>query len=341
MKIELSTKGHQAMPADGTMSALVYDRYGTPDVLRIEKVPIPTPKAQEVLVAIRAASINSWDWDLLRGQPFITRLEGWRTPRYRTLGADIAGRVVAVGASVTRFRPGDEVFGDLSGCGWGGFAEFVCASEAALTPKPAGIGFEQAAAVPQAGVLALQGLRDAGGLKPGGRVLFNGAGGGVGTLGIQYAKLHGAEVTGVDKAGKLESLRALGADHVIDCEKENFTANGRQYDLILDVVGNRPIRAIKRALRPGGTYVMVGGPMPRILHAALAGPLTSRLEKRNVKVLVHKPNHPDQSVWASLMEDGRVTPVIDRQFALRDAAEALRYFGEGRAIGKVIVSMAS
>ncbi|WP_148929819.1 NAD(P)-dependent alcohol dehydrogenase [Paenibacillus methanolicus] len=321
------------------MRALVYDHYGTPDELRIEKMPIPTPLAHQVLVAVRAASVNSWDWDLLRGKPYITRLGGWRSPRYRTLGADIAGRVAAVGAAVTRFRPGDEVFGDLSGCGWGGFAEYVCASEAALTPKPAGISFEQAAAVPQAGVLALQGLRDAGRLQPGGHVLFNGAGGGVGTFGIQYAKLHGAEVTSVDKPGKLETLRDLGADHAVDYTQEDFTAGGRQYDLILDVVGNRPIRAIKRALRSGGTYVIVGGPMPRILHAAIAGSVTSRLENRNVKVLVHKPNHLDQSVWASLMEDGRVTPVIDRQFALREAADALRYFGEGRAIGKVVVSM--
>lgn len=339
MKIELTTKGHQAKFAAGAMRALVYERYGTPDVLRIEETAIPTPKEHEALVAVRAASVNSWDWDLLRGKPYIARLGGLRAPRYRTLGADIAGRVVAVGAAVTRFRPGDEVFGDLSGCGWGGFAEYVCASEAALTPKPARIGFEQAAAVPQAGVLALQGLRDAGKLQKGQRVLINGAGGGVGTFGIQYAKLHGAEVTGVDKAEKLAMLQSLGADHVIDCAAEDFTATGRRYDLILDVVGNHSIRAIKRALNTGGSYVMVGGPMPRILQAALTGPLSARLARKNVKVLVHKPNHDDQSAWSSLIEAGHVTPVIDRTFSLDDAVQALRYFGEGRAIGKVIVSM--
>ncbi|MFB9328911.1 NAD(P)-dependent alcohol dehydrogenase [Paenibacillus aurantiacus] len=339
MKIELTTNGHQATPAAGTMRALVYERYGTPDVLRLEEVDIPKPRDHEALIAVRAASVNSWDWDLLRGKPFITRLGGWRSPRYRTLGADIAGRVVAVGTAVTRFRPGDEVFGDLSGCGWGGFAEYVCANEEALTLKPAGISFEQAAAIPQAAVLALQGLRDLGKLREGHRVLINGAGGGVGTFGIQYAKLHGAEVTGVDKSEKLETLRAVGADHALDYTKADFTASGRQYDLILDVVGNRSIRAIKRALATDGTYVMVGGPMPRILQAALAGPVSERLERKNVKVLVHKPNHHDQSIWRDLVATGQVRPVIDRLFSLQEAAQALRYFGEGGAIGKVIVSM--
>ncbi len=321
------------------MKALVYDEYGLPDVLRIEEVAVPAPKDHEVLIAVHSASVNSWDWDLLRGKPYIARLGGLRKPRYRILGADVAGRVVAVGANVQRYKPGDELFGDLSGCGWGGFAEYACASETALTPKPVGLSFEQAAAIPQAGVLALQGLRDSGKLRAGHRVLFNGAGGGVGTLGIQYAKLHGAEVTGVDAAEKLPMLRSIGADEVVDYAKEDFTAIGPRYDLILDVVGNRPLSAIKRALKPGGTYVMVGGPMSRILQTALTGPLVAKLAKKRMKVLLHKPNHGDQFVWKELTEARHVVPVIDRLFALDDAAEALRYFGEGRVQGKVVVRM--
>lgn len=323
----------------GTMRALVYEKYGLPDVLRIEEAEVPVPAAHEVLIAVHAASVNSWDWDLLRGKPFITRLGGFRKPRYRTLGADIAGRVVAVGAAVRRFRPGDEVFGDLSGCGWGGFAEYVCASEQALTLKPEGLSFEQAAAIPQAAVLALQGLRDSGKLRQGHRVLINGAGGGVGTFGIQYAKLHGAEVTGVDKAEKLELLRSVGADRVVDCAKEDFVAGGPRYDLILDVVGNRSVFEIKRALNPGGAYVMVGGPMRRILLTLATGPLFAWLTKKRMHILVHKPNHDDQLVWKELAEGGQVVPVIDRRYSLADASEALKYFGEGRVQGKVVVCM--
>ncbi|MBO9597157.1 MAG: NAD(P)-dependent alcohol dehydrogenase [Cohnella sp.] len=321
------------------MKALVYDEYGSPDVLRIEEVAVPVPKDHEVLIAVQAASVNSWDWDLLRGKPYIARLGGLRKPRYRTLGADVAGRVVAVGANARRYKPGDEVFGDLSGCGWGGFAEYACACETALTPKPVGLSFEQAAAIPQAGVLALQGLRDSGKLREGHRVLINGAGGGVGTFGIQYAKHRGADVTGVDAAEKLSMLRSVGADEVVDYAKEDFAASGPSYDIILDVVGNRSLSEIKRALKPGGTYVMVGGPTSRILQAALAGPLIARFSKKRMKVLLHKPNHDDQFVWKELVEAGYVVPVIDRRFALADAAEALRYFGKGRVQGKVVVCM--
>lgn len=319
------------------MKALVYDTYGPPDVLRIEETEMPVPKAREVLIEVHAASVNSWDWDLLRGKPYITRLGGLRKPRYRTLGADVAGRVVAVGADVRLWRPGDEVFGDLSGCGWGGFAEYVCANEEALTEMPAGLSFEQAAAIPQAAVLALQGLREAGKLREGQRVLINGAGGGVGTFGIQYAKRFGAEVTGVDGAEKLETLRSLGAVRTIDYRTEDFAAGGAQYDLILDVVGNRSIFAIQRALKPGGTYVMVGGKMSRLLQALVASPFIGWFAKKKARILVHKPNREDQRVWKELAEAGYVTPVIDRHYALTDAAEAIRRLGEGRAIGKVVV----
>lgn len=337
MKTGIETKEHQASLGTGTMRALVYETYGQPDVLRIEEVEIPKPKEHEVLIAVHAASVNSWDWDLLRGKPFVNRIGGMRRPRYRILGADIAGRVIAVGAAAKRFRPGDEVFGDISGCGWGGFAEYVCADEKALTPKPEGISFEQAAAIPQAAVLALQGLRDKGKLAKGSHVLINGAGGGVGTFGIQYAKLHGAVVTGVDRAEKLETLLSVGADHVVDYMNEDFTAGDKRYDLILDVVGNRSVFAIQRALQQGGTYVMVGGPFPRIFQTLLTAPLTAKLQKKTLGLLIHKPNHEDQLIWRSLVETGQVKPVIDRVYSLGDAAKAFEYFGQGRAIGKVVV----
>ncbi|GMK48633.1 NADPH:quinone reductase [Paenibacillus glycanilyticus] len=323
------------------MKALVYKAYGSPEVLELKEVDVPVPKEHEVLIEVHAASVNSWDWDLLRGKPYITRIGGFRKPRYPILGADIAGKIIAVGASATRFRPGDEVFGDLSGCGWGGFAEYVCAGEEALTPMPKRLSFEQAAAIPQAAVLALQGMRDKGNLQTGQKVLINGAGGGVGTFAIQYAKLHETEVTAVDRAGKRDMLLSLGADHVLDYKKEDFTANGRQYDLILDVVGTRSVFEVKRALKKGGTYVMIGGLMPRLLQTLLAAPLIRRFEKKNMTILVHKPNHADQQVWKSLAEAGRIAPVIDRLYGLQDAAEALRYFGEGEFKGKVVVRIKS
>ncbi|WP_336790179.1 NAD(P)-dependent alcohol dehydrogenase [Paenibacillus sp. MMO-177] len=324
-----------------TMKALVYEAYGSPEVLQIKEVDVPAPKEHEVLIEVYAASVNSWDWDLLRGKPYINRIGGLRKPRFPILGADIAGKIIAVGASVTRFRPGDEVFGDLSGCSWGGFAEYVCAGEDALTPMPKRLSFEQAAAIPQAAVLALQGMRDKGNLRKGQQVLINGAGGGVGTFAIQYAKLHEAEVTAVDRACKRDMLLSLGADHVQDYRNEDFTANRRQYDLILDVVGTRSVFKVKRALKKGGTYVMIGGLMPRLLQTLLAAPLIRRFEKKNVTILIHKPNDADQQVWKLLAEAGQVTPVIDRLYGLQDAAEAFRYFGEGEFKGKIVVRIKS
>jgi NADPH:quinone reductase-like Zn-dependent oxidoreductase len=323
------------------MRALVYDKYGSPDVLRIEEMEAPAPNDHEVLIEVRAASVNSWDWDLLRGQPYLTRLGALRKPRYRILGADIAGRVAVVGAKVRRFRPGDDVFGDISGCGWGGFAQYVCAAEDALTAMPAGLSYEQAAAIPQAAVLALQGLRDKGMLRKGHRLLINGAGGGVGAFAIQYGKWLGAEVTGVDSAEKLDTMRSVGADHVLDYTKQDFTAAGRTYDLILDVVGNRSVASIKRALKPGGAYVMVGGLPSRLLQVLVAAPWVAWLEKKKLAILIHKPNHDDQQVWKTLIEEGEVVPVIDRRYSLDEAAEAFRYFGEGRVKGKVVVVMDS
>ncbi|SFI31107.1 NADPH:quinone reductase [Paenibacillus sp. UNC496MF] len=337
MGVEIKASGFPDERSARTMTAMVYDTYGSPEVLRMEEADIPVPEDREVLIEVHAASVNSWDWDLLRGKPYLTRLGGFRKPRYRILGADIAGRVIAAGAKVKRFRPGDEVFGDLSGCGWGGFAEYASASEEALTQKPVGLSYEQAAAIPQAPVLALQGIRDKGNLRNGHRVLINGAGGGVGTFAVQYAKLHGAEVTGVDSAGKLDMLRSVGADHVLDYTIDDFTTIGQRYDLILDVVGNHSVSAVKRALASGGTYVMVGGSLYRILRALLAAPLSAWLERKKIAVFVHKPNHDDQMVWKALVEAGQVVPVIDRQYPLKDAAQAIRYLGEGRAKGKIVV----
>jgi len=321
------------------MNAVVYDSYGTPEVLRVEQVDIPTPKDNEVLVEVHATSVNSWDWDLLRGKPYINRIGAFRHPRYRILGADIAGRVISVGSAAKRFKPGDEVFGDLSGCGWGGFAEYVCASEEALTPKPAGITHVQAAAIPQAAVLALQGLRSQGNLQKGEHVLINGAGGGVGTFAIQYAKLQGAEVTAVDRGEKLDMLLEIGADHVLDYTKEDFTASGPSYNLILDVVGNRSAFALKRALVKGGTYVMIGGLMPHILLTLVGSPFVSWLEKKKLTLLIHKPNHGDQMIWKELVESGQVTPFIYREYALNETSQAIRDLGEGRVKGKAVVCL--
>ncbi len=322
------------------MKAIVMERYGTPDVLELKDVARPAPEADEVLVRVHAASVNDWDWGLLRGEPFISRLlYGLLTPRVRIPGCDIAGRVEAVGAAVRSFRPGDEVYGDLCMSGFGAFAEYACAPEAALARKPAGMTFEQAAAIPQAGMLAVQGLIDAGRIRSGQKVLLNGAGGGVGTFALQIARLHDVEVTVVDKPGKLDVLRALGADHVIDYLQEDFTRGGELYDLILDVKTNRSPFAYARALRPGGIYATVGGTMPRLLQVWILGPLISRLHGKQVRLVTLKPNK-DLDYMNSLFEAGRLTPVIDGPFGLADLPEALRLFGAGDHRGKIVVTMA-
>ncbi len=269
------------------MKAIVYTKYGPPDVLELKEVEKPTPEDNEVLVKVHAASVNSWDWDRLRGT-FQGRLGAFRKPKNKILGADIAGRVEAVGSNANQFQPGDEVFGDISGFrarDWGGFAEYVCAREDLLALKPASMTFEEAAAVPQAGILALQGLRDKRQIQPGQNVLINGAGGGVGTFAVQIAKSFGAEVTGVDSARKLDMLRKIGSDHVIDYTKEVFTKSGKRYDLILDVVGSRLIFDYKRALSPKGIYVMVGGSTAQGLQAMLLGPWLSRSGNQQIGIL--------------------------------------------------------
>ena len=323
------------------MIAVVYTKYGPPDVLELKEVEKPTPKDNEVLIKVHAASVNSWDWDLLRGTPFVNRLMfGILKPKTGILGCDIAGQVEAVGRNVKQFQPGDEVFGDISGCGWGGFAEYVCARENVLVLKLASMTFEEAAAVPQAAVLALQGLRDKGHIQPGQKVLINGAGGGAGTFGVQIAKSFGAEVTGVDSTSKLDMLRSIGADQVIDYTQEDFTKSGQVYDLILDVVTYRSIFDYKRALSPKGIYVMLGGgSWARVFQTMFLGPLISMTGGKKMGLLMHKPNRKDLNYMNDLFEAGKVAPVIDRRYPLSEVAEALRYFGEGHVKGKVIITL--
>jgi len=322
------------------MKAIVFTKYGSPDFFKLKEVEKPKPKDHEVLVKVFAVSINSWDWEILIAKPFVNRLmAGLLKPtRIKILGCDIAGRVEAVGKSIKQFQPGDEVFGDLSKCGWGGFAEYVCARDNAVALKPSSMTFEQAAAVPQAGLLALQALRYKGQIQPGQKVLFNGAGGGVGTLGIQIAKSFGAEVTGVDSTDKLDIMRSSGADHVIDYTQEDFTKNGQHYDRIIDVAANRSIFDYKRALSNRGVFVMVGGSSSLVNKLLFLGPWISMTESKKMGLLLHKPNK-GLAFMKELIEAGKVIPVIDRCYSLNEVAEALRYYGEGQVKGKIVINL--
>ncbi len=315
------------------MKAIVCTEYGSPDVLNLEEVRDPTPEEDEVLVKVHAASVNAADWHILRADPFLVRLAmGLLKPKHEILGADIAGRVEAVGANATRFQPGDEVFGDLSGCGFGGFAEYVCASEDALALKPANMSFEEAAA-------ALQGLRGKGQVQPGQKVLVNGASGGVGTFAVQIAKSFGAEVTGVCSTDKLDMARSIGADHVIDYTQQDFTKNGQRYDLILAANGYHSISGYKRALSPNGIYVMLGGSTAQMYQAMLLGPLVSMAGSKKMGNLLAKPNQTDLVFLKDLLEAGKVKPVIDRSYPLSEVPEAIRYLEEGHARGKVVITV--
>jgi len=323
------------------MKAIVFTQYGPPDRLELREVAKPAPKDDELLIRVHASSINSWDWEFLNGKPFINRLLYGLlrpNPRKQILGADIAGTVEAVGSRVTRFKPGDEVFGDLWD-NWGGFAEYACAPEAALEAKPANSTFEEAAAVPQAGVLALQAIRKAGRIEPGNKVLINGAGGGVGTFAIQLAKLSGAEVTGVDATHKLSVVRSAGADHVMDYTEEDFTMTGEHYDLIIDCQNFRSMFENRRALNPQGTYAMVGGSIPRVYQLwflSFCASLTH--ESRKLRLVAEGPNKGLVDL-KELVEAGTMVPIVDRTYPLSEVPEAMRYFGEGRHKGKIVISI--
>ena len=322
------------------MKAFVYRKYGTPDVLHLEEVEKPTPKDDEVLIKIHAVSVNAADWHLLTADIFLVRLMGMGLfkPKKMILGGDIAGRIEAVGRDVSQFRVGDEVFGDILG-GGGGFAEYICARDNILALKPNNLSFEQAAAVPIAAFTALQGLRDEGQIQAGQKVLIQGASGGVGTFAVQIAKYFGAEVTAVCSTGNLDQARSLGADHVIDYTKEDFTKNGKRYDLILAANGYHPLADYKRALTSKGIYVMAGGTVAQLFQAMLFGSWMSEREGRKMTGLSAKASQKDLVTLKELLEAGEIVPVIDRRYPFSETAEALRYLGEGHAKGKVVINV--
>jgi NADPH:quinone reductase-like Zn-dependent oxidoreductase len=318
------------------MKAIVYTRYGPPDVLQFKDVEKPTPKADEVLIKIHAASVNAYDWHFLTADIFLIRLMGGGLlkPKRPGLGADVAGRIEAVGKEIKSFEPGDEVYGMVKG----GFAEYACVVENAIALKPTNLSFEEAAAVPMAGITALQSLRDAANVQAGQKVLINGSAGGVGTFALQIAKHFGAEVTGVCSTRNVDQSRSLGADHVIDYTREDFTRSGKKYDLILAANGYHPLSAYKRALAPRGLYLMVGGSRTQIFQGMLMGFLMSEKRGRKMRGFGAERSQGDLVVLKELIEAGKIAPVIDRRFPLSEAAEALRYLGTGHARGKVVIT---
>jgi NADPH:quinone reductase-like Zn-dependent oxidoreductase len=323
------------------MKAIICTKYGSPDVLQLEDVVKPAPKAEEVLIKIHASSLNARDWRLMRAKPFFVRLMpgSFLQPKNKILGVDVAGRVEAVGSSIKKLKPGDEVFGYLPGStGHGTFAEYVCASETELVLKPASLTFEQAAAVPLAAITALQGLRNKGNIQPGQKVLIYGASGGVGTFAVQIAKAFGTEVTAVCSTRNLDMARSIGADHVIDYKVEDFTQNGQLYDLILAVNGYHPISSYLRVLKPKGTYVVVGGSMLQLFQG-IKGKRIARAMGQKIVVLSQEHDHEDLVFIKELLESGKIKPVIDECYPLGKTAEALRYFESVHPSGKVVITM--
>jgi NADPH:quinone reductase-like Zn-dependent oxidoreductase len=324
------------------MKAIIYHNYGSPDELKLEEVERPIPKDDEVLVKIYAVSVNSADLHLLRADPFLIRLSsGLLKPKNKILGSDIAGRVEAVGRNINLFNVGDDVFGDISGCGWGGFAEYACAREEALVSKPANLTFEEAAAVPMAAVTALQGLRNKVKIQPGQKVVINGSSGGVGTFAVQIAKTFGAEVTAVCSTRNKDLMRSIGADHIIDYTTDDFTQNGQGYDLILATNGDRSISDYQRALNPHGTYVMSGGSMAQMSQAMMQGPFISMSGTKKMGNLLAKPNHSDLTFIKGLLESRKIKPIIDKRYPFTEVPAALRYLEEGHAQGKVVITIAA
>lgn len=317
------------------MKAILFTEYGSPDILRLMDIEIPTPKDNEILVKVYATSANPADWHNMRGEPFLARLtNGLFKPKNPRLGADLAGRVEAVGENVTQFKVGDDVFGGMALDGMGSFAEYVCTNENDLALKPAKLTFAQVASVPLAGYTALQGLRDKGQIRSGQKVLINGASGGVGTFAVQIAKSFGTEVTGVCSTRNLDMVRSIGADHVIDYTKKDFTKNGQRYDLIFDAVGNRSVSDLKRALNPNGICSVAGfTSMSRLFQIMLLG-------GKNVGMMeTAKANKKDLMIIKELLEAGKIVPVIDKTYPLSKTAEAIRYLETGRASGKVIIAV--
>ena len=319
------------------MKAIVYEKYGPPDVIQLKDIEKPTPKDDEVLIKIHAASVNAYDWHFLTADIFLIRFMGGGLlkPKNTRLGADMAGRIETVGKNIKQFQPGDEVFGMVKGS----FAEYACAPESALALKPVHTSFNEAAAIPMAAITALQGLRDEGQIRAGQKVLINGASGGVGTFAVQIAKSFGAEVTAVCSTRNLEQARSIGADHVIDYTKEDFTNNGQQYDLIFAANGYHSLSAYKRALTPKGIYIMAGGSMAQIFQSMLLGSMMSETGGRKISGVSAKRNQNDLVFIKELFEAGKVKSIIDRQYPLSEAAEALRYLGAGHAKGKIVISV--
>lgn len=320
------------------MQAIVYERYGPPKVLHLAEVKKPVPAADEILVKIHAVSINGSDREGLIGKPLYARFGGLFKPGSPILGSDIAGVVESVGKNITGFKPGDEVFGEIP-LYHGGFAEYACTQVHAMALKPAGLSFEQASAIPQGGAIALRAIQLQGQVQPGQQVLVNGGGGSAGMFAIQLAKLNGAQVTGVDNTGKLDFMRSLGADHVVDYTREDFTKKENHYDLILDFIAHRSVFAYRRALKPGGTYFMVGGSVGTIFQILLLGPLLKWRSDRSIRVLYVSQNRQDLLAITELVQAGKVVPVIDKTFPLSETPEAMRYVGQGHAKGKVVITV--
>ncbi|MFD1739633.1 NAD(P)-dependent alcohol dehydrogenase [Bacillus salitolerans] len=322
------------------MKAIVYQKYGSPEVLKLKEIEKPVPSENQVLVKVHAASLNFGNVVLLKGEPFLARFAfGLLKPKYSIPGGDIAGRIEAIGKNVKQFQVGNEVFGDLSICGWGGFAEYVAVPEEALVLKPSSISFEEAAATPMAAVTALQGIRDKGKIQPGHKVLIYGASGGVGTFAVQIAKSFGAEVTGVCSTRNVNIVKSIGADHVIDYTKEDFTLKAEHYDLILGVNGSRPLSVYKRALKPNGTFIHVGGSGSQLFQTLAFGPIISMSGTKKMSSLLQRANRKDLHDISDLLDSGKIKPIIDRRYKLSDIKEAFNYFGEGHAQGKVVITV--
>lgn len=323
------------------MRAIVQTKYGSTNVLKLEEVDKPVVSDNGVLVRVHAASVDAGNWHLMRGTPFPIRLifGGILKPKIKILGTAVAGRVEAVGKDVTQFKSDDEVFGDLSECGFGAFAEYVCATESALVLKPTKNSFEEAATIPVSGLAALQGLRDYGKIQPGQKVLINGASGGVGSFAVQIAKALGAEVTGVCSTQKMDMVRSLGADQVIDYTQTDVTQNGERYDLILDAAAYRSVFDYLPGLTTEGTYILVGGATERFFQVMFLGPWISRISSQKVKCLASKPNQEDLTILKDLMEAGKIVPFIDRCYNLSEVPAAIRHLEQRQVMGKVAISI--